>query len=100
MNTRMEIKRVLIASISALTLMTGCSKNDTKESDKSYYMLVDNEYIEIENVKSVKQGVQWQSTKAYITFNDGSTMQMPLSNLYIMDKTSEEQNELVKKLTK
>lgn len=100
MNAKKELKRVLIAGVAALTLMTGCGKNDTKESDRSYYMLVDNEYVEIENVKSVKQGATWQSSKAYITFNDGSTMQIPLSNLYVMDKTSEEQNKLVKKLTK
>ena len=107
MKTRKELKRVLIAGVATLSLLSGCSKNNTeeqssnievqtKESDYSYYMILDDEYIEIENVKRLI----WNNGRAYLTFNDDSQMIVPLSNLYVMDKTSEEQNELVQKLTK
>ena len=82
--------------------MSGCSKgNDegTREREKAYYMIVGDEYIEIENVKSVGTP-SYCGTYTRIEFNDGTTMTIPISNLYIMDKTSELQEELVRKLTK
>lgn len=102
MNKRRELKALLLASVAAITLMSGCSKDnneETKESEKAYYMIVGDEYIEIENVKSIVTP-SYCGTYTTIEFNDGSTMTIPVSNLYIMNKTSELQQELIKKLTK
>lgn len=102
MNKRRELKALLLASVATLTLMSGCSKNnneETKEPEKAYYMIVGDEYVEIENVKSVGTP-SYCGTYTRIEFNDGTTMTIPISNLYIMDKTSELQEELVRKLTK
>ncbi len=102
MNKRRELKALLLASVATLTLMSGCSKNnneETKEPEKAYYMIIGDEYVEIENVKSVGTP-SYCGTYTRIEFNDGTTMTIPISNLYIMDKTSEQQQDLIKKLTK
>ena len=102
MNKRRELKALLLASVATLTLMSGCSKNnneETKEPEKAYYMIIGDEYVEIENVKSVGTP-SYCGTYPRIEFNDGTTMTIPISNLYIMDKTSEQQQDLIKKLTK
>lgn len=102
MKSRRELKALLLASITALTLMSGCSKDnnnkETTEREKAYYMVVGDEYVEIENVKSVVTP-SYCGTYTTIEFNDGTTMIIPVSNLYIMDKTSGLQQELIKKLT-
>lgn len=104
MKSRRELKALLLASVTALTLMSGCSKDnnnnkETTEREKAYYMVVGDEYVEIENVKSVIIP-SYCGTYTTIEFNDGTTMIIPVSNLYIMDKTSELQEELIRKLTK
>lgn len=102
MNKRRELKALLLAGIATLTLMSGCSKSnneETKEPEKAYYMIIGDEYVEIENVKSVGTP-SYCGTYTRIEFNDGTTMTIPISNLYIMDKTSEQQQDLIKKLTK
>lgn len=102
MKSRRELKALLLASITALTLMSGCSKEnseETKEPEKAYYMIIGDEYIEIENIKYVGTP-SYCGTHVVIEFNDGSTMTIPVSNFYIMDKSSEEQQDLIKKLTK
>ena len=102
MKSRRKLKALLLAAVATLTLMSGCSKDNdevTKEIEKAYYMIVGDEYIEIENVKSVGTP-SYCGTYTRIEFNDGTTMTIPISNLYIMDKTSELQEELVRKLTK
>ena len=102
MKSRRELK-ALLASVAALTLMSGCSKNDdedTKVSEKAYYMIVGDEYVEIENVKSAYYASRWDANMVYIEFNDGTTMTLPMANFYEMDKSSEIQQELIKKLTK
>ena len=102
MKSRRELKALLLAGVATLTLMSGCSKDNdegTKEREKAYYMIVGNEYVEIENVKSVGTP-SYCGTYTRIEFNDGTTMTIPISNLYIMDKTSELQEELIRKLTK
>ena len=102
MNKRRELKALLLASVATLTLMSGCSKNnneETKEPEKAYYMIIGDEYVEIENVKSVGTP-SYCGTYTRIEFNDGTTMTIPISNLYIIDKTSEQQQDLIKKLTK
>lgn len=102
MNKRRELKALLLAGIATLTLMSGCSKSnneETKEQEKAYYMIIGDEYVEIENVKSVGTP-SYCGTYTRIEFNDGTTMTIPISNLYIMDKTSEQQQDLIKKLTK
>lgn len=102
MKSRRELKALLLASVTALTLMSGCSKDNNeepKEPEKTYYMIVGDEYVEIENVKSVGTP-SYCGTHTIIEFNDGTTMTIPVSNLYIMDKTSELQQELIRKLTK
>ena len=87
MKSRRKLKALLLAAVATLTLMSGCSK-DNDEGTK-----------EIENVKSVGTP-SYCGTYTRIEFNDGTTMTIPISNLYIMDKTSELQEELVRKLTK
>lgn len=102
MQSRRKLKALLLAAVATLTLMSGCSKDNdegTKEIEKTYYMIIGDEYIEIENVKSVGTP-SYCGTYTRIEFNDGTTMTIPISNLYIMDKTSELQEELVRKLTK
>ena len=102
MKSRRKLKALLLAAVATLTLMSGCSKDNdegTKEIEKAYYMIVGDEYIEIENVKSVGTP-SYCGTYTRIDFNDGTTMTIPISNLYIMDKTSELQKELIRKLTK
>lgn len=102
MKSRRKLKALLLAAVATLTLMSGCSKDNdegTKEIEKTYYMIIGDEYIEIENVKSVGTP-SYCGTYTRIEFNDGTTMTIPISNLYIMDKTSELQEELVRKLTK
>lgn len=102
MKSRRKLKALLLAAVATLTLMSGCSKDNdegTKKIEKAYYMIVGDEYIEIENVKSVGTP-SYCGTYTRIEFNDGTTMTIPISNLYIMDKTSELQEELVRKLTK
>lgn len=102
MNKRRELKALLLASVATLTLMSGCSKDnneETKEPEKAYYMIIGDEYIEIENIKHVGTP-SYCGTHVVIEFNDGSTMTIPVSNLYIMDKSSEQQQDLIKKLTK
>ena len=102
MKSRRELKALLLVAVATLTLVSGCSKDNdegTKEREKAYYMIVGNEYVEIENVKSVGTP-SYCGTYTRIEFNDGTTMTIPISNLYIMDKTSELQEELVRKLTK
>lgn len=101
MKSRRELKALLLASITSLTLISGCSKDNNKERaeiEKAYYMVVGDKYVEIENVKSVVTP-SYCGTYTTIEFNDGTTMIIPVSNLYIMDKTSELQQELIKKLT-
>ncbi len=103
MNKRRELKALLLASVATLTLMSGCSKNnsgETKEPEKAYYMIIGDEYVEIENVKSANYGGRWDSSHAFIEFDDGTTMTLPISNFYVMDKSSEQQQDLIKKLTK
>lgn len=102
MNKRRELKALLLAGIATLTLMSGCSKSNNEETrtpEKAYYMIIGDEYVEIENVKSVGTP-SYCGTYTRIEFNDGTTMTIPISNLYIMDKTSEQQQDLIKKLTK
>ena len=102
MKSRRELKALLLVAVATLTLVSGCSKDNdevTKEREKAYYMIVGNEYVEIENVKSVGTP-SYCGTYTRIEFNDGTTMTIPISNLYIMDKTSELQEELIRKLTK
>lgn len=102
MKSRRKLKALLLAAVATLTLMSGCSKDnneETKEPEKAYYMIIGDEYVEIENVKSVGTP-SYCGTYTRIEFNDGTTMTIPISNLYIMDKTSELQEELVRKLTK
>ena len=103
MKSRRELKALLLASVAALTLMSGCSKNndeEAKEPEKAYYMIVGDEYVEIENVKSAYYASRWDSSHVFIEFNDGTTMTLPIANFYEMDKSSELQQELIRKLTK
>ena len=102
MKSRRELKALLLASVATLTLMSGCSKDNNeelKESEKAYYKIVGDKYIEIKNVNSIVTP-SYCGTYTTIEFNDGSTMTIPVSNLYIMDKSSELQQELIRKLTK
>ena len=52
MKSRKELKALLLASVAALTLMSGCSKEED-EHDYTYYFEIDGEYVEMKNVKEV-----------------------------------------------
>lgn len=100
MKSRRELKALLLASVTALTLMSGCSKNEdaNEQSDieYSYYIEVDGEFIELDNVKDATSVVYGRTT---IKLNDGTTFIIPSNNFYTFDKNSELQQELIKKLT-
>lgn len=58
MKSRRELKALLLAGVATLSLMSGCSKNNSEESennepDYGYYTLIEGEFIEIENVKKI-----------------------------------------------
>ena len=50
MKSRRELKALLLAGVATLSLMSGCSKNNSKP-DYGYYVEIEGELIEIENEK-------------------------------------------------
>lgn len=102
MKSRRELKALLLAGVATLSLMSGCSKNNSEESennepDYGYYTLIEGELIEIENVKKY---YGYDSGAVELIFEDGSKMRIPSSDFYKIDKNSEVQQEFVRKLTK
>lgn len=102
MKSRRELKALLLAGVATLSLMSGCSKNNSEESennepDYGYYTLIEGELIEIENVKKY---YGYDSGAVELIFEDGSKMKIPYSNFYKIDKNSEVQQEFICKLTK
>lgn len=93
MKSRRELKALLLAGVATLSLMSGCSKN----KDYGYYALIEGELIEIENVTFFRA---YNSGRVELVFEDGSHMIMPSSDLYKIDKSSESQQEFIRKLTK
>ena len=102
MKSRRELKALLLAGVATLSLMSGCSKNNSEESennepDYGYYTLIEGELIEIENVKKY---YGYDSGAGELIFEDGSKMRIPSSDFYKIDKNSEVQQEFIRKLTK
>lgn len=84
--------------------MSGCSKNNreegkSNESNYGYYILVDGELIEIENVKSVSTSYRPDNV-VELVFEDGTYMRVLVNDFYKIDKNSELQKEFMRKLTK
>ena len=102
MKSRRELKALLLAGVATLTLMSGCSKNkDTSEKTEnekySYYIEVNGDFVELENVEY--SYVTTYDT-VYIHLTDGTEFKVPAADFYRFDKSSELQQELIKKLTK
>lgn len=102
MKSRRELKALLLASVATLSLMSGCSKNNSEEGksnepDYGYYALIEEELIEIENVQKY---YGYDSGAVELIFEDGSKMRIPSSDFYKIDKNSELQQEFVRKLIK
>lgn len=102
MKSRRELKALLLAGVATLTLMTGCSKDkDTSEKTEnekySYYIEVNGDFIELENVE-----YSYRTTydEVYIHLIDDTEFKVPAADFYRFDKNSELQQELIKKLTK
>lgn len=96
MKSRRELKALLLAGVATLSLMNGCSKNNSKP-DYGYYALIEGELIEIENVTFFRA---FNSGRVELVFEDGSHMIVPTADLYKIDKNSESQQEFIRKLTK
>ena len=102
MKSRRELKALLLAGVATLTLMSGCSKDkDTSEKTEnekySYYIEVNGDFVELENVEY--SYVTTYDT-VYIHLTDGTEFKVPAADFYRFDKSSELQQELIKKLTK
>ena len=102
MKSRRELKALLLASVAALTLMSGCSKDkDTSEKTEnenySYYIEVNGDFVELENVE-----YSYVTTydSVYIHLIDDTEFKVPAADFYRFDKNSELQQELIRKLTK
>ena len=96
MKSRRELKALLLAGVATLSLMSGCSKNNSKP-DYGYYVEIEGELIEIENVTFFRA---YNSGRVELVFEDGSHMIIPTADLYKIDKNSELQKEVLCKLTK
>ena len=104
MKSRRELKALLLAGVATLSLMSGCSKNNSEEgksneSNYGYYVLVEGELIEIENVRSVSTSYRPDNV-VELVFEDGTYMRVPVNDFYKIDKNSESQQEFIRKLTK
>ena len=101
MNKRRELKALLLAGVATLTLMSGCSKDsDTSEkteSKYSYYIEVNGDFVEVENVEYIAIGV-YGTTSLHLT--DGTEIVVSTADFYRFRNSSELQQELIKKLTK
>ena len=102
MKSRRELKALLLTSVAALTLMSGCSKDkDTSEKTEnenySYYIEVNGDFVELENVE-----YSYVTTydSVYIHLIDDTEFKVPAADFYRFDKNSELQQELIRKLTK
>ena len=94
MKSRRELKALLLASVATLTLMSGCSKEET-EHDYAYYFEVDGEYIEMENVKNMYTS-KYGYTNIYL--EDGTVIEAHDISYYKIDKNNEKEMEFVRKL--
>lgn len=104
MKSRRELKALLLASVATISLMSGCSKNNSEEgkSDESnygYYVLIEGELIEIENVKSISTSYIPDGV-VELVLDDETYMRVPVNDFYKIDKNSELQQEFVRKLIK
>ena len=102
MKSRRELKALLLASVATLSLMSGCSKNNSEEGksdgpDYGYYVLIDGELIEIENANYY---TDYRTGTIKLALDDGTYMEVPTADLYKIDKNSESQKEFIRKLTK
>lgn len=104
MKSRRELKALLLASVATISLMSGCSKNNSEEgkSDESnygHYVLIEGELIEIENVKSISTSYIPDGV-VELVLDDETYMRVPVNDFYKIDKNSELQQEFVRKLIK
>ena len=102
MKSRRELKALLLAGAATLSLMSGCSKNNIEEgksdgSDYGYYVEIEGEFIEIENVKYY---LAFDSGTIKLFLEDGTNTVVPAVDFYRIDKSSESQQEFIRKLTK
>ena len=101
MNKRRELKALLLANVATLTLMSGCSKdNNASEKTESkylYYIEVNGDFVEVENVEYISIGTYGTT---YLHLTDGTEIIVPTADFYRFEKSSELQQELIKKLTK